>query len=55
MEDFLKDDEFAQFTLNQHYNNTHLTNEEKIEQASSSIEEFAMALEAFKNQVLPRH
>ena len=47
MEDFLKDDEFAQYIFAQHYNDTDLTNEEKLMLVCSSTTEMSTALECF--------
>ncbi len=51
MEEFLKDDEFAQFIFTQHYTETDLTNEEKLMKVCLSSEEMSTALECFKLSV----
>lgn len=48
MEELFKDDEFAQYILNKYYAEKSMTDEEKLELASSSIEEFNMALDCFR-------
>ena len=48
MEEFLKDDEFAQFIINDQLVDSDMTDQQKLEHVGSSIEEFAMAMDCFK-------
>lgn len=50
MEDMLKDDEFAQFILNQYFADSDLTDREKIEYIGESLENFTNAIGRFKRQ-----
>ncbi len=48
MEDFFKDDKFAQFIINDYLADTDMSDEEKLECISLSVEVFNNAAECFK-------
>ena len=48
MEDFFKDDNFAQFIIHEHLADSDMIDEQKLEYIGLSIEHFALALECFK-------
>ncbi len=48
MEDFLKDDEFAQFIINDYLADSDMMNEEKLAVVCSSMKEFSMVMDCFK-------
>ncbi len=48
MDDFLKDDEFAQFIINDYLADSDMMNEEKLATVCSSMEEFSMAMDCFR-------
>jgi len=48
MEDFFKNDEFAQFILTEHLPHNDMTDMEKLEKIGESYESFLMAVEHWK-------
>ena len=50
MEDFLKDDEFAQFIFTQYFKDKSLNTEEMFDEVTKSYRDYLLALEAFKMQ-----
>ncbi len=48
MEELLKDDEFAQFIINDFLADKDLSDLEKLIKVGSSMEEFSMAIDCFK-------
>ena len=48
MEDLFKDDEFAQFIINDYFADKNMTDEDKLLQVAESVEEFSMAMDCFK-------
>lgn len=48
MEELLKDDEFVQYIVNEHFPANDMTYHEKIQTVFSSMEEFTMAMDCFK-------
>ncbi len=48
MEDFFKDDEFAQFILTEYLPHSDMTDMQKFEKVGSSVEDFIAAVDCFK-------
>ena len=48
MEELLKDDEFAQFIINDYLADSDIADLDKLIQVGSSMEEFIMAMDCFK-------
>ncbi len=48
MDEFLKDDEFAQFIINDYLADSDMMNEEKLAVVCSSMEEFSTEMDFFK-------
>lgn len=48
MEDIFKDDEFAQFIINDYLGESDMTNIEKLLQVGSSVEEYTKTMECLK-------
>ncbi len=48
MEELLKNDEFMQYIVNEHFPTDDMTYQEKIQTVFSSMEEFNMAMDCFK-------
>ncbi len=48
MEDFFKNDEFAQFILTEYLSHTDMTDMQKFEKVGSSVEDFIAAVDCFK-------
>ena len=48
MNELFKNDEFAQYILSEYFSEQNMTDEEKIEQVSSTLEEFNIAMDCFK-------
>ena len=49
VEEFLKDDEFTQYIINDYLADTNMSDEEKLEYISLSVEVFNDATECFKS------
>ncbi len=47
MEDFFKDDEFAQFILTEYLPHNDMTDMQKFEKVGASVKEFSMAMDCF--------